>query len=127
MLNEPKTILIVDDERTLLSALVDKFTREGFVVLGAKNGKEGLDSALANHPDIILLDLIMPVMDGTTMLANLRKDPWGKDAKVIVLTNLSEVEKATSRLQGVYDYLIKSDWELKDVVRKVKEGLGVKI
>jgi CheY-like chemotaxis protein len=127
MLNEPKTILIVDDEQSLLRALVDKFTREGFVVMGAKNGKEGLDSALANHPDIILLDLIMPVMDGTTMLANLRKDPWGKDAKVIVLTNLSEVEKATQRLQGVYDYLIKSDWELKDVVKKVKEGLGIKI
>jgi CheY-like chemotaxis protein len=126
MLNKKNTILIVDDERTLLSALVDKFTREGFVVSGAKNGKEGLSRALADHPDIILLDLIMPVMDGTTMLANLRKDPWGKDAKVIVLTNLSELEKAASRLQGVYDYLIKSDWELKDVVKKVKEGLEIK-
>jgi len=126
MLDEPKTILIVDDEQTLLSALVDKFTREGFVVLSAKDGQEGLDRAFADHPDLILLDIVMPVMDGMAMLANLRKDPWGKNAKVIMLTNLSEVEKVTSQLQGVYDYLVKSDWELKDVVKKVKERLGIK-
>ena len=116
MRDEPKTILIVDDEQTLLSALVDKFTREGFVVMGAKNGQEGLSNALADHPDLILLDIIMPVMDGMTMLAKLRKDPWGKNAKVIMLTNLSEVEIVASQRQGVYDYLVKSDWELKDVV-----------
>ena len=125
--DEPKTILIIDDEQTLLSALIDKFTREGFVVLAKKNGQEGLHCALTDHPDLILLDIIMPVMDGMTMLAKLRKDPWGKNAKVIMLTNLSEVEKVASQLQGVYDYLVKSDWELKDIVKKVKERLGVTV
>lgn len=126
MSDEQKTILIVDDELALLDALTDKFTREGFIVLGAKNGLEGLTSALKNHPDLILLDIIMPVMDGTTMLAKLREDPWGKDAKVIMLTNLSEVEKVTSQLRGIYDYIVKSDWALKDVVNKVKERLVIR-
>ena len=125
-LDEPKTVLIVEDESALLDALVDKFTREGFVVLGAKNGQVGLSLALANHPDMILLDLIMPVMDGMTMLSNLRKDQWGKDAKVIILSNLSEVEKTASLPEGVYDYLVKSDSDIDNVVKKVREGIGTK-
>lgn len=121
-----KTILIVDDEQTLLSALVDKFTREGFVVSGAKNGQEGLKNAFINHPDLILLDIIMPVMDGMTMLSELRKDQWGKKTKVILLTNLSEAEKVVeSHNQGVYDYLVKSDWKIEDIVKKVKEKLEI--
>lgn len=124
--DEPKTILIVDDEQALLDALVDKFTREGFVVLGAKNGQKGLSLALAEHPDMILLDLLMPVMDGMTMLANLRKDRWGKDAKVIILSNFSEVEKAASLTKGIIDYLVKTDWDIDNIVKRVKEGLETK-
>lgn len=71
------TILIVEDDVPELNALRDKFTHEGFSILEAKNGEEGLATALREHPDLILLDIIMPVMDGMTMLVNLRKDPWG--------------------------------------------------
>lgn len=120
-----KKILIVEDEPGLLNALVDKFTHEGFVVLSAKDGQEGLEVALPEHPDLILLDIIMPVMDGMTMLRDLRKDPWGKNVPVILLTNLSEAEKVAESLsQGVYYYLVKSDWKLEDIVKKVKEKLG---
>ena len=121
MESKQKVVLIVDDEPALLGVLVDKFTHEGFAATGAKDGQEGLKAALFSHPDLILLDIIMPVMEGMTMLENLRKDPWGKNVPVILLTNLSDSEKESlSRQKGVNDYLIKSDWKLEDVVKKVK-------
>ncbi len=120
-----KKILIIEDEPALLKILVDKFTKEGFDTISAINGKEGLESALKNHPDIILLDIIMPVMDGMAVLDELRKDPWGKNARVIVLTNLSDTEKAIKSLkQGVSDYWIKCDMTIDTIVNKVKEKLA---
>ena len=120
-----KTILIVDDEPSLSSALLDVFSRSGYDVIMAENGEQGLKSAKNNHPDIILLDIIMPVMDGSTMLAKLRQDTWGKQAKVIMLTNLSAPEEeAASLSKNVEDYIIKSDWKIKDVVDLVNKKLG---
>ena len=119
-----KTILVVEDEISLLNALCDKLTRENFAVLEAKNGEEGLEVALREHPDLILLDIIMPVMDGITMLKKLREDAWGKNAKVIILTNLSDNEKMAEALeQKSHEYLVKSDWKIEDVVAKVRERL----
>ena len=117
-------ILIVDDEPMLLSALVDKFTREGFDVITAENGEEGLRSALRDHPDMILLDIIMPVMDGITMLFELRKDDWGKNVKVILLTNLSDPGIPVSLNQNISEYLVKSDWKIADVVKEVTKKLA---
>jgi len=122
-----KTILVVEDELSTLEALVEIFTIEGFNVLEAKNGKEGLEVALKKHPDLILLDIIMPKMDGMAMLRQLRKDNWGKRAKVIILTNLSAVERTTEALDSrVYDYFVKANWKITDLVEKVKEKLKVK-
>ncbi len=120
-----KTILIVEDEPTVRRALSDKFGREGFTFLEAPDGEAGLALALKEHPDVILLDIIMPRMDGITMLKHLRNDAWGKDAHVIILTNLSDATKVSQAAErGVYDFLVKSDWKLADVVRKVKKHLG---
>jgi CheY-like chemotaxis protein len=119
------SILIIDDEPALLSALVDKFTRAGFLVTSAVNGQAGLQAALQHKPDMILLDIIMPVMDGITMLAKLRKDPWGRQVKVILLTNLSDpgiiAESVTKTVSG---YLVKSDWKLEDLVKQVTRKLA---
>ncbi|MFA4880991.1 MAG: response regulator [Candidatus Doudnabacteria bacterium] len=80
--------------------------------------------ALSSHPDIILLDIIMPVMDGMTMLNKLRCDPWGAHATVIILTNLSDAEDPLVLFpHRSLDYLVKSDWRLEDVVTKVKKML----
>jgi len=124
--NINKTLLIVEDEVPMLIALVDKFTREGFRVLQARNGEEGLESALRDHPDLILLDIIMPKMDGITMLEKLNQsaDPWGKKIEVIFLTNLSDISNIEKVSQlGTNEYLVKSDWKIEDVVKKVKEHL----
>jgi two-component system, OmpR family, alkaline phosphatase synthesis response regulator PhoP len=123
-LKNMKKILIVEDEQTLSKALALKLTSEGFNVLRAQNGEEGLEVALREQPNLILLDIIMPKMDGITMLNKLREDEWGKDVSVFMLTNLSsaeEVDKATKK--GVYDYLVKSDWKLEEIVNKIKEEL----
>ena len=126
MTTENKTILIVEDEQDLREALADKLTREAFTVLEAKNGKEGLDKALGEHPDLILLDIVMPEMDGMTVLRKLREDTWGKTVPVILLTNLSATEESIIEEMVKYapsHYLVKSDWKIKDVVEKIKETL----
>jgi DNA-binding response OmpR family regulator len=124
MTDNKKTVLVVEDERSLRRALVDKFTHEGFNVLEAKDGSEGLDVAFKNHPDIILLDIIMPVMDGISMVEKLRMDAWGKDAGVIILTNLSDGQQMLDSMKnGVFEYLVKSNWKIQDVVTKVKERI----
>ncbi|MBT3538876.1 response regulator [Candidatus Parcubacteria bacterium] len=119
-----KKILIVEDEKSLLEALKRKFSSEKFAVFEAKNGEEGLEMALKEHPDLILLDIVMPKMDGITVLGKLREDSWGKDAKVIILSNLSDATKVSeASKQGSFDYLVKSDWRIEDVVKKAKEIL----
>jgi DNA-binding response OmpR family regulator len=123
---EKKTprVLIIEDELPLFSALESKLGNEGFEVLSAKNGKTGLETALREHPDVILLDIVMPVMDGMTMLTKLREDAWGKEAQVIILTNLSDNEMIKQSFErGAHDYLIKSDWRLDDVVARIRQKL----
>lgn len=122
-----KKILIVEDETPLRNAVSDILTFEGFEVFQAKNGQEGLNAALKEHPDLILLDLMMPVMDGLTMLEKLRQDAdYGKKAAVILLTNINDPEKVAMATEaGSYDFLVKSDWNIEDVVKKIKGRLGI--
>lgn len=117
-------ILIVEDDKVLRSILAKKFIEEKFLVLEAFNGEDGLKKSISEHPDFILLDIIMPVMDGMTMLKKLREDDWGKQAKVMMLTNLSDSDKVSQAMeQNSYDYLVKTDWHIDEVVEKVKEKL----
>lgn len=125
-LNNDRLMLIVEDEKPLLKALTEKFAHQGFRVLTAENGEKGLSLALENHPEIILLDIVMPKMDGITVVKKLREDEKCKNIPVILLTNLYDNEKlAEAGKYGVFDYLIKSDWKLEDVVKKVKEKLNL--
>ncbi len=120
------SVLIVEDDVHLRQALRDKLIRQGFLVLEAKNGLEGQEVAVREHPDLILLDIVMPIMDGITMLTKLREDAWGKEAAVVMLTNLNDNEKlAAAMAQGSYDYLVKSDHKIEDIVRVVQKKLGL--
>jgi DNA-binding response OmpR family regulator len=116
-----KKLLIVEDELTLSQVLSDKFLQEGFDVKTAGDGQEGLDAAIAWRPDLILLDIVMPIMDGMTMLHKLRAAPEGKDIPVILLTNLSDTENVYDAMEnGVYDFLIKSHWDIDQLVHEVQ-------
>ena len=121
-----KTILIIEDELSQLKVLRHEFEDQGFDVLFAHNGQDGIVLALSRHPDIILLDIVMPAMDGETLLAVLRRDrPWGKDVPVVILTNVipDENKMKTIRKHGVKHYLVKSGWPLEAVVDCVKREL----
>ena len=125
-----KIILVVEDEEILTRTLKDKLEEESFNVLVAANGEIGLQLALKEHPDLILLDLLMPKVDGLTMLKKLREDSWGAKANVIILTNVSDPDKVSEGMNigpgGTYEYLIKSNWSLDDVVARVKQKLEIK-
>ena len=124
---KPATVLIIEDEHSLQQALNDALTNKGFVCTLANDGVEGLRLALEEKPDLIMLDLVMPKMDGFEMLKNLRGDAWGSTARVLVLTNLSA--NSSDRVRAAVEtypeyYLVKSDWPIKDIVAKAVEMLS---
>lgn len=117
------TILIIEDEKSLRNAVVDILRLKNFLPFEARNGKEGVRLALELHPDLILLDLIMPEMDGMAALKKIREDHWGKKVPVIILTNLSAINGnlvADAITHTPTYYLIKSDWKLHDIVKKIE-------
>ena len=118
----PKKILIVEDDNILLEMYHDKFIKEGFDVTTAVNGKIGLEKAINEKPDIILLDLMMPVMDGKQMLSKLREFPQFKRLPVIILTNAGQIDniKETQRYNNACEFLIKSNVSIENIVQKVK-------
>lgn len=120
-----KTILIVEDEASLRRALEEKFSHAGFRALTAANGEEGLEVGLDAQPDLILLDIIMPRLDGLKMLKALRADKgWGADVPVMILTNSREKGDIVAALQeGVTQYLAKADWHIEDIVTRARELL----
>ncbi len=120
-----KKILIVEDEDSLRKALVERFKAEEFEVLEAVDGEEGLASAEKNNPDMIMLDIIMPKMDGITMLKKLRATEFGKDVPVMIMTNIDDAKNLYDGLaNGAFDFLIKSNWGIGDMVEKVKNKLA---
>ena len=121
-----KKILLVEDDSTLVQALTYELQQEGFEVTVAGDGLAGLEAAEKVMPDLILLDINMPKMDGLTMLKKLRTSSWGKDVSVIMLTNYSDEQKVMEALaEQAFYYLVKSDWSLTQIVGKVKEKLGM--
>jgi DNA-binding response OmpR family regulator len=119
-----KKILIIEDEPALLNALKDKMEASGYLVLRAKDGEQGLEMALSDHPDLIILDIIMPRMDGFIMLEKLRADAWGKEAKIIILSNLNDKDYVMKSFRNeVYDYYVKTDIRIDDLISKVREKL----
>jgi DNA-binding response OmpR family regulator len=119
-----KKVLVVDDDENLRSVLVDKLNVSGFHAEGAFDGSDGLKKALETHPDMILLDVMMPNMDGWQVLEKLRQDEWGKGAKVIMLTVLEEVSDIEHALEkGTFRYLVKTKHSLGNIVEHVQEAL----
>lgn len=121
--NQKKKILIIEDETPMLQILNDRLIASGFDIIQARDGEEGLQLALTHHPDLILLDILMPKMNGTVTINKLREDAWGKSVPVIMLTNVSpDTDAALNEIlknQPAY-YFVKSDIELDTLVEKIK-------
>lgn len=121
--NEQK-VLIVEDDSVLGSMYKIKFETNGFKVTVATNGADGLEAARKDKFDIILLDIIMPQLDGFSVLAELKADAKTKDVPVIMLTNLgTEEDKKKGKEMGAVDYVVKSSLTPTQVSDKVKEFL----
>ncbi len=119
-----RKILVVDDDTDLRETLKISMENSGFDVLEAIDGESGLALALSSKPDLILLDITMPKMNGLQMLHTLRKDAWGKDVPVLLLTNADD---PTHIVRGVElksnDYLIKSQTSLETIVKTIRQQL----
>ena len=116
-----KSVLIVEDEADIREAMCEAVTDAGFKVSTAENGEVGLKKALAEKPDLILLDLVMPIMGGQEVMKKLRLDPWGKGVKVIVLTSMDDVRNIANAHGGtINDYIIKAHSSLDDIVAKIR-------
>lgn len=116
-----ETILVVEDMDPIRQAITAALAKAGYNVLQASNGTEGLELALVEHPDLLLVDIIMPGIDGLELVEKLRQDEWGKNALVVMLTNVEDSDKIVAvQKYHVYDYLVKSNWELDDVVHHIK-------
>lgn len=119
-----KKILIIEDELSYQKLLQDQLVQNGYQVSEATDGKKGLAFAKSEHPDLILLDIKMPIMNGLDMLSELRKDAWGKSAKVIMLTNLEPDKDTLQKLVGdqPIHYLVKSNIKLEELLRNIKDA-----
>ncbi|MCA9323940.1 response regulator [Candidatus Saccharibacteria bacterium] len=123
---KPKKVLLVEDDDSLASVYLTRFEAEGFVVKRVPNGEEALAATLEFHPDIILLDVMMPKVSGFDVLDILRNTPETANVQIVMLTALSqESDKERAKELGVDDYLVKSQVVIADVVERVKARLGL--
>jgi len=115
-----KKILIVEDDKFLANAHRVKFDNLGYEVQVAYDGQAALDTLKTFTPDIILLDLIIPIKDGFTVLAEIKKDDRLKPIPVIVTSNLSQKEDIDrAKSLGAIDYMVKSNIDLNDIIKKI--------
>jgi len=118
-------IAIIEDDQVISQMYRMKFEADGFEVQLAGDGKRGVALAEAFKPDMILLDLQMPEMDGGEALRIIRGSDWGKLIPVIILTNMGEEESPKDiRSLGIHSYIVKADLTPRQVVQRVKEALG---
>ncbi len=118
-------IAIVEDDLAIVQMYRLKFEAEGYEVQTASNGKLGLEMIKAFMPDIVLLDLMMPIMNGDQMMSEMRKEDWGKNIRVVVLTNMGKEEVPKSLYdQGVEDVIIKAEMTPRQVAELVKSKLA---
>lgn len=123
---KPKKVLLVEDDDSLASVYLTRFEAEGFNVKRVPNGEDALAATIEFHPDIILLDVMMPKVSGFDVLDILRNTPETANVKVVMLTALSqETDKQKASELGVDDYLVKSQVVISDVVERVKRHLGL--
>ncbi len=117
-------ILIVEDDKFLRELIVKKLAKEGYEVSEAIDGEEGIKKIKSEKPDLILLDLILPGMDGFEVLSKMKDDPLLSSIPVIILSNLGQKEDVEKGLKlGAIDYLIKAHFTPGEIIEKIRANL----
>ena len=120
-----KVILVIEDETSMLNILAHKLEEQGFEVLKAEDGEKGLELAKSGHPDLVLLDLLLPKLGGLDMLDKLRESETGKTVPVFIISNLSSNDAIYKSVSLKADaYFIKSDSSLEHITEEVKKKLA---
>lgn len=124
MPEEQKTILVIEDDKFLRELISQKLIKEGFKLLEAMDGEEGVKKIQQEKPDLILLDLILPGLDGFEVLSQAKQDPALSEIPVIILSNLGQKEDIERGLKmGAVDYLIKAHFTPGEIIEKIKQAL----
>ncbi len=119
-------IAIIEDDPVISQMYRFKFEASGFEVQLANNGKRGIEMVKVFQPDLILLDLQMPEMNGADALEIIRKNEWGKNIPVIILTNMGEEESPKKlRALGIHSYIVKANLTPNQVLKRVQEALNI--
>jgi DNA-binding response OmpR family regulator len=120
-MNMEKIILVVEDDKFLRELMTQKLVKEGFNISEAVDGEEGLKKMKEEKPGLVLLDLILPGIDGFGVLAKMKEDPEIADTPVIILSNLGQREDVEKGLKlGATDYLIKAHFTPGEIIEKIK-------
>jgi CheY-like chemotaxis protein len=120
-----KTVLLVEDDKLIRESLARTLTEKGLEVLQAGDGKEGLEKALASDIDLVVTDVIMPEVDGLTMLTKLREDSKGKKIPAIILSNDEQTDSLNKAMEsGVTIYLSKANLDAEAVASQILTALG---
>ena len=119
----PKTILVIEDDKFLRELIVQKLIREGYETSEAVDGEEGMKKIKEEKPDLILLDLILPGIDGFEVLTRMRKEDDLSSIPVIILSNLGQKEDVERGMKlGAVDYLIKAHFTPGEIIEKIKKA-----
>jgi len=125
-MTEKSKIVLVEDDKYIARAYKAGLERAGFEMFMATDGAEGLEKIKSEKPDLVLLDLIMPVKNGFEVLEELKMNDELKNIPVVILSNLGQdSDVARGKALGAVDYLIKTDWSMQEVVEKVKEHIAI--
>jgi CheY-like chemotaxis protein len=121
---EKRLVLLADDDRAIRDLYQLALTNAGLEVITAVDGNEAVALALEYHPSVILMDIMMPHMDGEAAVDKIRADAWGKHAHIIYLTNMSDPQHvAKAFTQKPEEYIIKAQTDVKEVVNKVRTAM----
>lgn len=119
-----KTILVIEDSPYLAESLIDMINMKGHNAISAMNGSDGVNKALDEHPDLILLDIRLPDIDGYEVYRRIREDDWGKKAKIMVLTASESIENISKNIDLSKELILfKPEWSVKDLLQRIESLL----
>lgn len=120
----PETVLIIEDDKFLREMMAQKLIKEDYVILEAIDGEKGIQMTKKEKPNLVLLDLILPGIDGFEVLSRMKEDPTLAEIPVIILSNLGQKEDVERGLKmGAVDYLIKAHFTPREIIDKIREAL----